>query len=462
MDQRAFNNVTDEVRDRIIPDPDERDRLVAAVETLVSRAEQAVTELPVEARVVQAGSTARDTWLSGDRDIDIFVCFPPALDDGALEEHGVAIGHAVLPDGREEYAEHPYVSGEHDGFDVDLVPCFDVASATDIRSSVDRTPFHTAYVREQIDTELANQVRLCKQLALATGVYGSDLRTRGFSGYLTELLVIEHGGFRPLIAAAADWDPPVRLDPAGHGQAVFEDPLVVIDPTDPERNVAAVLSAENLARFQHAARALSSDPRSRLFEPVEPDPVDATAVRAAFERRGTTPTAVRVTVPDLVDDQLWPQLERSRSGVAGLLSRHGFEVFRDTVLAEDHAPGRDDRTAVLLFELAVAERPAVERHEGPPVAAQPHADRFYDAYSDTDAAGPFVAGDRYAVERTREYPDAAALLDGELLEASHGTRVRRALAEEHDLLVDDEVGVLADRFGTELATYLEPSVRQPR
>ncbi|ERG89611.1 MAG: CCA-adding enzyme [halophilic archaeon J07HX5] len=462
MDRPAFEAVTEGVRDRIVPDPAERDRLEAAVETLTSRAEQAVTKLPVGARIVQAGSTARDTWLSGDRDIDIFVCFPPELDDGTLEEHGIAVGYAVLPDGREEYAEHPYVSGEYDGFDVDLVPCFDVASATDIRSSVDRTPFHTAYVRGQINTELANQVRLCKQFALATGVYGSDLRTRGFSGYLTELLVVEHGGFRPLIAAAADWDPPVRLDPAEHGQTTFGDPLVVVDPTDPERNVAAVLSTENLARFQHAARALAADPRPRLFESVAPDPVDATTVRAAFERRGTTPTAVRVTVPALVDDQLWPQLERSRSGVAGLLGRHGFEVFRDAVLAEDHVPGCDDRTAVLLFELAVAKRPAVERHEGPPVAAQPHADRFYDTYSDTDAAGPFVVGDRYAVERAREHADAASLLDAKLLEASHGAQVRRALAKEYDLLVGDEVGVLADRFGTELAVYLDPTVRQPR
>ena len=458
----AFETVTARVRERIVPDPDERDRLAAAAETLIDRAERAVADLPVTARVVQAGSTARNTWLSGDRDIDIFVCFPPDLGDGALEEYGIAVGNAVLPDGREEYAEHPYVSGTHEGFAVDLVPCYDVESATEIRSSVDRTPFHTAYVADRLDADLADEVRLSKQLELATGIYGSDLRTKGFSGYLTELLVLVHDGFRPLLEAATDWEPPVRLDPESHGQATFDDPLVVVDPTDPERNVAAVLSAANLARFQHVARDLLADPREAVFEPPDPEPIDAAAVRTGFERRGTTPVAIRLTVPDLVDDQLWPQLERSRAGVAGLLTRNGFDVVRDAALAEDHDPDRDERTAVLLFELAVPERPAVERHEGPPVAARPHAQRFYDAYADdSETYGPFIAGGRYVVERDREFTDAASLLAAEITDASHGAQIRTALSEGYDLLVADEVAELADRFGTDLAAYLDPGVRQP-
>ncbi len=458
-----FETVAARVRERIVPGPDERERLEAATAALVDRAERAVAELPVSARVVRAGSTARNTWLAGDRDIDIFVCFPPDLDDGALTEYGIAVGTAVLPDGREEYAEHPYVSGTHEGFAVDLVPCYDVETAAEIRSSVDRTPFHTAYVGERLDDDLADDVRLCKQLALATGVYGSDLRTKGFSGYLTELLVLAHDGFEPLVAAVADWEPPIRLDPADHGRATFDDPLVVIDPTDPERNVAAVLSAANLARFQHVSRELLGDPRESLFEPPGNEPIDAAAVQAGFERRGTTPVAVRVTVPDLVDDQLWPQLERSRAGVAGLLARHGFDVFRDAVLAEDHDPDRDERVAVLLFELAVSERPAVERHEGPPVAARGHAERFYDAYVENgDGYGPFVAGGRYVVERDREFVDAAALLEAEITEASHGARIRTALTEGYDLLVGEAVGELADRFGGELAAYLDPGVRRSR
>ena len=62
--------------------------------------------------------------------------------------------------------------------------------------------------------------------------------------------------------------------------------------------------------------------------------------------------------------------------------------------------------AVLLFELSVAERPAVERHEGPPVGAREHAEAFYGLYEDAAAYGPFLDGGRYVVERDREFTDA--------------------------------------------------------
>jgi len=459
--------VIETVRDRVEPDEEERAALDAVVEKLTRRAEAAIADLPVEADVVLAGSTARETWLAGERDVDLFVRFPPSLDRDGLREYGLSVGHTVV-DGREEYAEHPYVVGELDGFQVDVVPCYALADATDIRSAVDRTPFHTRYVSERLDRGLASDVRVAKQFLTGTGVYGSDLRTQGFSGYLTELLTIEHGGFRPFVEAAADWQPPVRFDPRGHGTATFDDPLVVIDPTDPGRNVAAVLSTENLARVQHCARELLTDPRPELFAPREPDPVDADQVRAAFEARGTTPLALRLTVPNLVDDQLWPQLRRSVSGIAGELDRRGFDVFRTDSFAQPHESGVGTsdpdtdtaRTVVLLFELAVAGRPRLERHEGPPVHVGEHAVSFCNAYADSDACGPFLDGDRYVVERERAFTTARGFLaDDALLDVALGAAIERALAEEYDLLVGDELGSLAGRFGTQLARYLDPTVR---
>ena len=465
-----FDAVTARIRDHVEPDPAEREALDAAVERLVSRVEDAVADLPVETEIVLAGSTARDTWLAGDRDVDLFVCFPPDLDREQLESYGLQIGHEALPESHEEYAEHPYVVGDFDGFQVDLVPCYAVEDATEIQSAVDRTPFHTRYVAERLTPDLVGDVRVCKQFFEAIGVYGSDLRTKGFSGFLVELLVLDHGGFRPLVAAAADWQPPVRFDPEGHGRATFDDPLVVIDPTDPERNVAAVLSAANLARFQHFARELLADPREELFEPAPPDPLTPAGVRDGFEWRGTTPVAIRFAAPDVVEDQLWPQLDRSEAGIADELDRRGFDVFRSDAFAEDgggendagDADG-DGGDAVLLFELAVAERPRVERHDGPPVGVREHAERFYEAYADDRASfGPFVSGDRYVVEREREYATATEFLeDDAIFDVALGAHVETALVDGYDLLVDDEVATLADAFGTELARFLDPSVRGP-
>jgi tRNA nucleotidyltransferase (CCA-adding enzyme) len=444
-----FEAVTARVADRVTPDAAERERLQTAVDDLTRRVRDAVADLPVEASVVQVGSTARGTWLADDRDIDLFVQFPADLGRADLERYGLDVGRVALPDGHEEYAEHPYVTGEIRGFDVDLVPCYDVADATAIQSAVDRTPFHDAYLQERLDSTLARDVRLFKAFLTGIGAYGSDLRTRGFSGYLSELLVLEYGGFEPLLRAAADWQPPVRIDPESHGTATFDDPLVVIDPTDPARNVAAVCSAENVARLQHYARALLADPDESLFTPSEPAPLDAAAVRAHLDRRGTTPVAVVFETPNLVDDQLYPQLRKSLDGITSELDRRGFAPLRSATFA--------DGRAVLLVELAVAELAAVERHDGPPVDVRDHATGFYDAYADRDVYGPFLDGDRYVVEREREFTSPEELLGSDaVFDVALGARVETALGDGYDLLVGDEVATLADDFGVELARYFEP------
>ncbi len=462
-----FEAVVNRVADRIRPDETEHDALIDAAETLKKRVDAVVDTLPVDAEPVLAGSTTRETWIAGDRDIDLFVQFSPDLPREELRQYGLEVGHRVLPDGREEFAEHPYVVGEFDGFRVDLVPSYALDDATEIRSAVDRTPFHTEYVTERMTPELASDVRVCKQFFTGIGVYGSDLRTEGFSGFLTELLILEFDGFRPFLEAAADWKPPVRIDPNDHGTGTFDDPLVVIDPTDPKRNVAAVLSAENLARVQHYARELLDSPSESLFEPPERTALTPEEIRAGFAARNTTPVALRVTVPDMVDDQLWPQLRRSRDGIVRELERRGFYVFRSDAFATDHdrfpveETSPENRTVILLFELAVAHLPRVERHVGPPVHVRPHATSFYQTYADADVAGPFIDGDRYVVERERPVTSAVTLLESDaLFEAALGTGIKRALEDGYTVLVGDELGGLADSFGEEFAWYLDPKTRR--
>jgi tRNA nucleotidyltransferase (CCA-adding enzyme) len=483
----AFDRVVARVRERVVPDATERAAMEAAADEVVGRAEAAVADLDVEADVVRVGSTARGTWLSGDRDLDVFVRFPPELERADLERYGLEVGHAVLPDGHEEYAEHPYVKGVVDGFDVDLVPCYRLESATDIRSAVDRTPFHTRYLETRLDEALAAEVVVAKAFLKGIGAYGSDLRTKGFSGYLTELLVAEYGGFRGFVAAAADdWQPPVALDPEDHGRVGFDDPLVVIDPTDPERNVAAVCAADAVGRVIHYARDLLADPRESCFEPRAPDPLSAAGVRDAVADRGTQPVAVRFRAPDVVEDQLYPQLDRSLAGLRDELARRGFEPVRADRFAQAAADadnngpadgtsdgadadsggarvdaaapgGRDGPVAALLVECAVGELPAVERHEGPPVGVRQHAEGFYEKYADDPAVyGPFLDGDRYVAERPRDVRTPAGLAETALFDCSLGPHVEAALEDGYDVLAGAAVAELAAPFGAELAAYFDP------
>ena len=447
----GYDAVIERVGERVDPDPAERAALEAAVETLVERTESAVADLDVAATVRHVGSTARGTWVSGDRDIDVFVRFDPDLPREDLERYGLQVGRAVLPDGHLAYAEHPYVTGEHEGFAVDLVPCYAVADATEIQSAVDRTPFHNAYLADRLDESSAAAVRRFKQFLKGIGAYGSDLRTRGYSGYITELLVLEYGGFRETLEAATEWQPPVHLDPADHAARTFDDPLVVVDPTDPERNVAAVISRENVSRVVHFARQFLAEPALSHFYPPAPEPTDTEGVREAVNARGTRPAAVVFDPPELVDDQLYPQLRRSLAGLVRGLETADFSVLRSETWANERA--------VLFVELAVADLPAVERHEGPPVHAAEHATRFYETYESAGATGPFIDGDRYVVERERETTTAREFLEDRLLDVALGARIEPALEAGYTVLTGSGVADLAGEFGVELAAYFDPSPR---
>ena len=450
-DGSSIDAVLSTVRERVTPSEAERSRMQAVAAALLEEIAAAAREYHPDADAILVGSTARGTWLPGERDVDVFVRFPTDVDRETLGEYGLAVGHDVLADGREEYAEHPYVTGTRDGFDVDVVPCYRVSDATMIRTSVDRTPFHDAYLQEHLDDELATEVRVTKQFLTAIGAYGSDLRTRGYSGYLTELLVLEYGGFRELCQAAAEWVPPVRLDPGDRGMTAFEDALTVIDPTDRERNVAAVCSAANVARLTHHARAFLASPSVEHFEEREHEPLSEADLSAHLEARGTTPMALRFDAPDLVEDELYPQLRKSRRGLVRALQGHGFEVLRSAAWAEDHA--------VLFFEFSVAERPAIARHDGPPVHVRAHAENFLAAYRDEPSVyGPSLDGDRYVVERPREVRSAREFLASDaVFEAALGVHVESAMEEGYELLVGDEVAALAPEFGVQLARYFDPA-----
>ena len=56
-----LDSVLARVRDRVLPEPAERDRLRAVADELIERAHDAIADLPVAADVVQVGSTARGT-----------------------------------------------------------------------------------------------------------------------------------------------------------------------------------------------------------------------------------------------------------------------------------------------------------------------------------------------------------------------------------------------------------------
>ena len=372
-----------------------RSRLVESVLAAASRRSSPLV------RAVVAGSAARETFLADRLDIDLFLLFAPDLSDERLREEGLALGREVLSAPTTRYAEHPYLRGTFEGFTVDAVPGFAVADPARPRSPVDRTPFHQEYLAARETPLLVSEIRLAKQFLRTLGVYGSEAKTEGFSGYLLELLVLQFGSFRGFLRAAKGWAVPTRLvpperEPPGLPENVA---LVLPDPVDPHRNVASALSRENLSTVIVSARAYLDRPDPAWFAPRPPRRLSKADGLLRVQTRGSHVTVLRLARPDLVDDTLYPQLRKAEKSVADELSRAGYLVIGSASAAGD------DRLIVAV-EVAYPLRPAVRSRAGPPAGIDRAGDFLATWPPDRTEVlqGPYVRPDGHLAVETRE-PD---------------------------------------------------------
>lgn len=377
------------VLERIRPDRSTVERVASVRARLVAAAEAKARELRIPpVRCLVAGSAARGTFLNDRLDIDLFFLFPTTVGREELERVGLELGGAILTHPETRYAEHPYLRGEFDGFTVDAVPGYAVDDPSRPMSAVDRTPFHQEYLATRQTPAMVDQVRLSKQFLRALGVYGSEARRGGFSGYLVELLVLRFGTLDALLVESRGWRIPVTLRsrPDAAARVPTDVALVLDDPVDAGRNVASALTRRNLALFILAAGAYLDHPTAAAFD--LPTPVTLTRARALAKVRERTTHVASLSLarPKLVDDILYPQLRKAERAVSEEASRLGF-----VVVGTSAAAGENEVT--VLVEVEVGERPVVKVHDGPP----PGVDRvghFLEKWGTVAVLqGPYVTGD---------------------------------------------------------------------
>jgi tRNA nucleotidyltransferase (CCA-adding enzyme) len=435
-EKEEIKRICREVIERIRPDEEERRNVKAVTDLIIAKINKKASEMGMEANAISVGSTARNTWISGEADIDIFIMFPVDVPEEDLKEKGLALAKSISDRYEERYASHPYIHAyfydaegrtEHEA---DLVPCFSVKNASALKSAVDRTPFHNEYVRKRIPG-LEEEVLLLKQFLKSSGIYGSEQRRKGFSGYLCELLILKYSSFAELLRQASNWKHGERIDIEGRGKYKGEDPLIVIDPVDANRNVAAAVSLDSFCRLIDSARDFLACPDASFFALAKKKEMSRAEFVKRIKERGTELVMVFFEAPDEVEDILFPQLRKAESSIAKLIERNGFMVYRSDVSVEGNK-------AFLVFELLVWTLPQVKKHVGPPVTSKYHSEQFKSKYK------PFsfrkrIENGRYVVEVKRNYTDVVELLKNELRSCSLGKHVSESIDRGYEVLRNEEL-----------------------
>lgn len=408
MFMSSAQDILKQAEQKVKPSAEERKRGEALVGRLMKTASEIAKEY--SAKALMCGSWEKNTWLAQKHELDLFILFSPLLPRKQLENYGMTIAKAIIEQMgggfHIAYAEHPYVCGTvRDGsfdWDIDIVPCYDVRNPAKIKSAVDRTPHHVKYIKANL--RLPDDVRLLKAFCMGAGCYGADLKTQGFSGYLCELIVLNYGRFLSCLKEIAKWKAPVVIDLISdriNKERLFDKfkvPLIFIDPVDPNRNVAAAVSAESFYKLVRAARDFLKSPSLDFFSRRKIKPYSGVEIGKEINRRGTRWYIISFDRPAVIDDILWPQLRKAMNAFQTIMHEHGFEVLR----ADCWANG----SCALVFEMKEWQVPRIEKNVGPNIFTR-HADKFLEHYKQYKI---FIEGNNWVVELERPYTTVLFLL----------------------------------------------------
>ena len=222
------------------------------------------------------GSFAKGTDL-GSSDLDIFIGFDYSLSIEEIEKITLEIGKNVLEpiSDTNKYrikhgADKDYPESNVDSVEVQIIGTSDVTldqitkgfEEGGMKTATDRTPHHTRYMKKALKGK-ENEVRKVKKFFKEAGVYDSSIAKQGFSGFATEVLVDKLGSFGKVLEYFANF---VKGNVIGKTDRKFDTPLVMVDPLDPNRNLAQAFSHsesdgniapnKNLARLIKTARSL--------------------------------------------------------------------------------------------------------------------------------------------------------------------------------------------------------------
>jgi tRNA nucleotidyltransferase (CCA-adding enzyme) len=369
--------------------------------------------------------------------------FPPDMPRKEVERIGLQAGKDLIG-GELVYSEHPYTTGYFEGVEVDMVPCYRLTSTEHLQTAVDRTPFHTEYINSHLTAEQKDQVRLLKKFMKGIKAYGAEQDSRGFSGYMCEVLIAKYGSFKKVLEAATAWKDGETIAVEELGPH-FDSALVVYDPVDKNRNAASSIHEDTLDLFRQAATAYLEDPSERFFFPNPREPLAPEELEWICAKKRVKLASVYFDRPEgVVDDNLQGQLWRTQYALG-----KKFKEFDFKVLNAVHSLGKYDMC--VIFELENDILSETYKHRGPPTRVRNASEDFCEFWKDNPYGKPYEEGGYWYVEAPRHIRTATEFLEKETAIAGIGRNI-----DPSTVTIRDHVQTLATADTGLLTALLDP------
>ncbi|MEK6937274.1 MAG: CCA tRNA nucleotidyltransferase [Nanoarchaeota archaeon] len=358
-------------------------------------------------KFVLGGSISKDTWLRGNKEIDVFAKF----NCSKFKEKDISV---FLAKELRKYFKVKLVHGSRDyyhvnfkGFTFEIVPILDIKNAKDAQNVTDLSPLHINFIRKY--PKLKDEIRLLKMFCKANSLYGAESYISGFSGYALEVLTIYYKSFKNVLKNAVKWKEKTCIDVLKKVKDPLEElnkskivsPLIVIDPVDKTRNITASLSNENFNKFISLCKEylINQNEKFFIFRSEIPKNSFVLKVKALSGKR------------DVVNGKI----VKAMNFVLNELERNGFNVISKEYVWEKE---------IFWFKVKNEKLERIEIKKGPPENLTDNVKEFKKKYKKV-----FLKKGVYYAEEKRKFTDVNVLLRKLIKEKYARERVKEIKVE---------------------------------
>jgi tRNA nucleotidyltransferase (CCA-adding enzyme) len=364
----------------------------------------------------------------------------------------------------ERYAEHPFIEANVDNHTINVVPCYRTIKG-EWMSAADRTPFHTEYMTMRLNNKLRNEIRILKKFMKSIGTYGAEIKIGGFSGMLCEILILHFNSFQNLLNSASEWKNKEIIDIENFYKGskkdvhnLFNEPLIVMDPVDRNRNLAAAVTEKRLWEFVSASRDFLEKPSKNTFFPKIVKNISSKKLGEMITNRGTSLIFLKFGKIESVVDVIWSQLFKSERSLKQSLKSNDFNVLRSASWSDEK------NLNILIFELETNPISIVRKHLGPQIYRKQDSEYFLKKHLNAKDTmiSPWIDVNRWAVGKKRIYNDARNLLSNLLKDKKQKIGIAKfvsySLKNGFEIIEDEQILELYQKnkdFAKILITFLK-------
>jgi tRNA nucleotidyltransferase (CCA-adding enzyme) len=436
--------LSDNVRKRILAKVTPTQKELDLQKTIIDSLKQALSDHPRSKEysysfIEAQGSTGRkQTQLRGAADIDLFVGLKPEDYTAILEkphkkkhydlDHLMAsmvkdwfvpaVSGLNATNVQRAFSQHPYLSLKMMNLEIDILGCFDIDSVTLSNSgpitAVDRTVHHTNYVADLLTDEKRDDARILKSFVRASHAYGDQCAVgrMGITGVFLELLAILSETLDDAFDALEQLDSN-PIDPLERSLVELrknpsfrDDYIILIDPTDHQRNIASSFTPRayewvkyRIGRLREESRKSSENVVSEIMleSSISTEVLPEWLTRHAFTREFKSDGSKHYTI---LRDKLYRVAKKVQVSLQA--ERTGESRFGET-LVEVYFE-EDIFSIGLLVESPDISEDFIRR--GPPIDLVEAADEFTKSHPNVEAMDGFL----WTTEE-RQWRDPQKLVD---------------------------------------------------